>query len=404
MGFNKTDASEHNLIDLSHDLIDLDEDLIDLREPTCQLATGTDTNESPNTNILDSQTSISTWQNPSNILRTLDGSKAFAPPDPCDPANNPSTAPLGTWDILRTIDSLKIFGPQDTFQFFSFLPRELRVRIWKWALVGEVTERLVLFEITSRRILRPDNLVSPLLSVNNESRYEARAFYETRVEVRQMPSVVINTSYQPGRLEVDRPTLDEEAAKMGEGDCTGDKAVGVCYISVVRDTFAPMKAKYVDEPFVWKIPRIGRLSVPLTLLEYSQVRRVAEAAMAGPAPDTPSTEIVPAVELVQTVRRLQFGAQFDLLGEVFPALQHHGVFYIERLPSGSKRVREFLVNVRDRGRRGTCVFRKFLRPVDIEGFTIWRQEVDESLLGLVPHPEQTFALTRKELEQLFGRD
>ncbi|KAK7757762.1 hypothetical protein SLS62_000140 [Diatrype stigma] len=371
----------------------------------------TDTLESPvesmAKSILGTTSSSSVWQNLGtwNILRILDSLKVFAPPNAVDPANNPSSILSGTWDILRVIDSLNIFGPVNNFRYFPCLPPEIRSLIWKWALIEEVSQRLVPLDKASRRILRPDHLVSPLLSTNGESRWEAMGFYEIRVEVHMLPAMVANTSYRPGRHLVGRSALHAEAERAREGDSnkTGGEVVGVCYISAIRDTFALITAKYDNEPIAWKLERPERLSSePLPLHACGRVRRLAYYCKPPSASNRPRRQVIPTFDLIEMVRCLLADAQSHWAGTTFPALRHHGAYYVDRLAPADGMARKFLGHLERNGHRGSYVFRRFIRKVERSGVRVWEPEIDESLLGLIPHPEQTFALTMEDLEDLVG--
>ncbi|KAK8064353.1 hypothetical protein PG994_006991 [Apiospora phragmitis] len=86
------------------------------------------------------------------------------------------------------------------FQYFSQLPPELRLGIWKHALQEEAESRLVLFHQKHHRVLPFKYLVSPILAVNAEARNAARKFYDVQLPVRPMfscpfPSESIQRAY-----------------------------------------------------------------------------------------------------------------------------------------------------------------------------------------------------------------
>ncbi|KAI2620220.1 hypothetical protein GGS26DRAFT_595113 [Hypomontagnella submonticulosa] len=66
---------------------------------------------------------------------------------------------------------------------FSDLPTELRLLIWKAALYQEAQYRLVLVKTHSHRACPTTQLISPLLSVNIESRMVAKSFYNLTLDV-----------------------------------------------------------------------------------------------------------------------------------------------------------------------------------------------------------------------------
>ncbi|KAI1461102.1 hypothetical protein F4805DRAFT_313347 [Annulohypoxylon moriforme] len=65
---------------------------------------------------------------------------------------------------------------------FSSLPTELRLQIWRTFLKAE-PDRLVVIDFVDGSIYPTNLLVSPLLSVNSESREIAKAFYNFVVDV-----------------------------------------------------------------------------------------------------------------------------------------------------------------------------------------------------------------------------
>ncbi|ROW17783.1 hypothetical protein VPNG_00887 [Cytospora leucostoma] len=68
-----------------------------------------------------------------------------------------------------------------TFPQFSDLPKELRLMIWEEALLGARDNRTVF--LNRDRIWPMKHLISPLLSVNTESRVCAQAFYHVQLDV-----------------------------------------------------------------------------------------------------------------------------------------------------------------------------------------------------------------------------
>ncbi|CAJ2514140.1 Uu.00g022590.m01.CDS01 [Anthostomella pinea] len=69
---------------------------------------------------------------------------------------------------------------------FKELPSELRIIIWNLALHNEAIGHIVM--IYARRVISSKHLISPYLSVNQESRHYARAFYTVEVDVFGIPS------------------------------------------------------------------------------------------------------------------------------------------------------------------------------------------------------------------------
>ncbi|XXG97688.1 Cytochrome c oxidase subunit 6B [Hypoxylon texense] len=63
---------------------------------------------------------------------------------------------------------------------FSDLPTELRLLIWEAALYQETRNRLAIIDVFSQEVTPVKQLISPLLTINRESRQVAKALY-TRI-------------------------------------------------------------------------------------------------------------------------------------------------------------------------------------------------------------------------------
>ncbi|KAI0848104.1 hypothetical protein F5Y00DRAFT_98405 [Daldinia vernicosa] len=79
---------------------------------------------------------------------------------------------------------------------FASLPAELRLEIWDLALHQEARDRLLIIGQTKNApitnesplcLLPLKHHASPLLSVNSESRYQAKAFYTAKLDVYEVP-------------------------------------------------------------------------------------------------------------------------------------------------------------------------------------------------------------------------
>ncbi|KAK8075358.1 hypothetical protein PG997_010021 [Apiospora hydei] len=115
------------------------------------------------------------------------------------------------------------------FAGFPKLPCELRLIIWNLALEGENSNRLVFIHRPTMRPVPMRSLVSPLLSVNTESREAARKYYTLRLEVVRLPAMESQDSfvdyppsrpYQPGAIRLcdTYRTLPQSACTYSE--CT----------------------------------------------------------------------------------------------------------------------------------------------------------------------------------------
>ncbi|ROV88262.1 hypothetical protein VSDG_09021 [Cytospora chrysosperma] len=93
-----------------------------------------------------------------------------------------------------------------SFQKFPDLTSELRLMIWNEALLGERNSRTVILQ--DDRVMPLKHLISPLLSVNYESRTCAQAFYNVKLDVYAVPKaqdepiggLIANADYWTSRL------------------------------------------------------------------------------------------------------------------------------------------------------------------------------------------------------------
>ncbi|KAK8062880.1 hypothetical protein PG997_014977 [Apiospora hydei] len=76
------------------------------------------------------------------------------------------------------------------FTLFPRLARELQIMIWEEVLGGETDDRIVFVHRDSLRIMpvAGKRLVSPLLSVNRQSRAEALRRYSCRLDIMKVPT------------------------------------------------------------------------------------------------------------------------------------------------------------------------------------------------------------------------
>ncbi|KAH9901878.1 hypothetical protein F4778DRAFT_737998 [Xylariomycetidae sp. FL2044] len=70
-----------------------------------------------------------------------------------------------------------------SFSLFPELVPELQMMIWDSALAEEQTGRMVILGREDRRIQPTLHLVSPILSVNHQSRRVAKSFYDVALDV-----------------------------------------------------------------------------------------------------------------------------------------------------------------------------------------------------------------------------
>ncbi|KAI4867081.1 hypothetical protein F4820DRAFT_414855 [Hypoxylon rubiginosum] len=118
----------------------------------------------------------------------------------------------------------------------KLLPAELRLRVWRFALQAETQNRLhMVGQVGNESVQGPIHLlplkhhISPFLSVNKESRYEAVKFYYVKLDVyRAAEPVVCN----PSRYEA-----AVEAATKDPRTTNDVKPAGVVYLNPQWDSF-----------------------------------------------------------------------------------------------------------------------------------------------------------------------
>lgn len=114
---------------------------------------------------------------------------------------------------------------------FSDLPVELRLHIWEAALYQETRKRLVIFCEWEGSVTPSKQLISPLLTVNHESRQVAKAFYTL--------------------------TLDVHRKTLSYPQHSPDPLTGILRLSLDRDIFvvgtSPGRYRYDPLPFDTKI-------------------------------------------------------------------------------------------------------------------------------------------------------
>ncbi|KAI0160779.1 hypothetical protein GGR57DRAFT_519668 [Xylariaceae sp. FL1272] len=139
-----------------------------------------------------------------------------------------------------------VSGPQ--FTPFKLLPPELRLEVWEAALDEEAVNRLPV--LLDTRIFPVKKLISPLLSVNVESRACALAFYDTKLTVYRLPLPEPDpVFYEEHFVNVDGVDIETEGGWVDQDmflDTTIDliddtenrgTSSGAMYISAKKDRF-----------------------------------------------------------------------------------------------------------------------------------------------------------------------
>ncbi|KAI1498131.1 hypothetical protein F5X99DRAFT_432246 [Biscogniauxia marginata] len=145
------------------------------------------------------------------------------------------------------IDSTSLFP-------FGQLPIDLRLPIWEIFMLQECSGRLMIIDNLTSGILAVLRLLSPLLSVNMESRECATSFYGMKLPVYHVPSTSMDLipSVHERRFAFSTRGLRAEMARnvmiQAREESTSQ---GIMYISPKHDIFVPsidlVQAFYDDQ-------------------------------------------------------------------------------------------------------------------------------------------------------------
>ncbi|KAK8105358.1 hypothetical protein PG999_008717 [Apiospora kogelbergensis] len=106
--------------------------------------------------------------------------------------------------------------PVKRFRYFSRLPPEIRHAIWKLALETHAKTRFIILDVDTQRIIPTASLVSPMLLVNQESRFLALSYcYTTNVDIHEICHGVISEGHD-----------DESEGDDDESEGHGDESEG----------------------------------------------------------------------------------------------------------------------------------------------------------------------------------
>lgn len=130
-------------------------------------------------------------------------------------------------------------GTLEEFHKFPSLFPEIRLQIWNEALLGARDTRTVI--VNNDRVLPLKHLVSPLLSVNFESRACAQAFYGLKLDVISVPTI---TKEQILQIEV---SIRSAWDRRGEGRELPDTLYAATLKNVLRNIYAQDAVKEADE-------------------------------------------------------------------------------------------------------------------------------------------------------------
>ncbi|OTB05401.1 hypothetical protein M426DRAFT_139468 [Hypoxylon sp. CI-4A] len=103
---------------------------------------------------------------------------------------------------------------------FNELPTELRLQVWEEFLLQETEKRLVVVDTKRLTIFPMKRLISPLLTVNSESRTLTKTFYDYTIDIYTL---------------VDPYSLPEDLNKPPS--CTTRSLAGMLYLNLERDIF-----------------------------------------------------------------------------------------------------------------------------------------------------------------------
>lgn len=137
------------------------------------------------------------------------------------------------------------------FPYFTKLPLELQIEVWRHALHAESQERVVLLHDT--HVIPRPSLISPFLSVDRISRIEALRFYPVALKVVDLPKFVAPSLPKTGprrlRYVLRQERMLSKFERRLDGLVPHLASRGTVRLSPARDTFiigldfAPQYAK-----------------------------------------------------------------------------------------------------------------------------------------------------------------
>ncbi|KAK8113065.1 hypothetical protein PG984_013591 [Apiospora sp. TS-2023a] len=120
-----------------------------------------------------------------------------------------------------------------TFPQFTRLAPELRQMIWDSALENEAENRIVLVHRDSLRVVPSKSLISPLKSVNKESRKRALEHYNVKIDIGIFPAPSVTSVINTWNHRVYSTTYAEV---LLNGPINGNSK-GCIYVSLGTDKF-----------------------------------------------------------------------------------------------------------------------------------------------------------------------
>ncbi|KAK7995807.1 hypothetical protein PG991_015274 [Apiospora marii] len=125
------------------------------------------------------------------------------------------------------------------FSYFTKMPMELQVEVWRHALHEEAKQRVVLLHDT--HVIPRPSLISPLLSVDRMSRIEALRFYPVALKVVDLPKFVAPSFPREGPFGLRHRVRQQRMSLMFErrlDDLVPHSASrGTVRLSPAHDTF-----------------------------------------------------------------------------------------------------------------------------------------------------------------------
>lgn len=283
----------------------------------------------------------------------------------------------------------------------SCLPVELRSKIWRYALMEEARNRLVFIEQSSLRLVFPFHLVSPFLTVNRESRQEAKAFYELKLEILEMPQKVEipdDHLHLPFRFQY---AVMHNIMKEFNYNY---KVLGAIYVSPTQDVFVQKPQSFLRGEF-WNFSYEQLICTPpLSEQVRDKIRRLSYCHIQWPGlsidkPDDCCGMVEGHIRMAEEALKC---ANQGWQAQHLRGVREHGVLWINQT------VPQYLIAgcfastvIRVRG-KGSFIFQKVIRRLEDPKRPHWVREIEDPFVGIRPWREQRFDLGLEDLAGLAG--
>ena len=265
----------------------------------------------------------------------------------------------------------------------------------------EARNRLVFLEESSFRLVSPFHLVSPFLTVNRESRQEARDFYELKLDILEMPSEIANPGTHPGLPFRFHYAVMHDMMREFDYDYIDRGSV---YVSLIRDVFVQSIQPFLRAQF-WKIPYRQRICTPeLKRPLRNEIRRLAYCHIQLPTlsidePDDCYGKVEGHIRVAEKVLKC---ANKGWQARNLRGIMEHGMLWIDRPVPQSPSSRGFASTVLEARGKSSLTFQRLIRRVEGPNGPHWAREIEDPFVGIRPSREQKFSLGLEDLADLVG--